>query len=110
MLIPAVGSAYAYKLANNGCCAIAYFGEGAASEGDAHAAFNFAATLNCPVIFFWLVSEFRPLLSSVKYEITLLNIHYVFYSEDHILLGYDTIQQARWLPVFKEKLLLLSLW
>lgn len=29
-----------------------YFGEGAASEGDAHAAFNFAATLECPVIFF----------------------------------------------------------
>ncbi|XP_023727357.1 2-oxoisovalerate dehydrogenase subunit alpha, mitochondrial isoform X2 [Cryptotermes secundus] len=48
----AVGSAYAYKLANNGRCVIAYFGEGAASEGDAHAAFNFAATLNCPVIFF----------------------------------------------------------
>jgi 2-oxoisovalerate dehydrogenase E1 component alpha subunit len=48
----AVGSAYAYKLAKNGRCVIAYFGEGAASEGDAHAAFNFAATLNCPVIFF----------------------------------------------------------
>lgn len=31
---------------------ICYFGEGAASEGDAHAAFNFAATLECPVIMF----------------------------------------------------------
>lgn len=31
---------------------ICYFGEGAASEGDAHAAFNFAATLDCPIIFF----------------------------------------------------------
>ena len=29
-----------------------YFGEGAASEGDFHAALNFAATLECPVIFF----------------------------------------------------------
>ncbi len=29
-----------------------YFGEGAASEGDAHAAFNISATLKCPVIFF----------------------------------------------------------
>lgn len=49
----AVGAAYALKLRpNNDRCVIVYFGEGAASEGDAHAAFNFAATLNCPVILF----------------------------------------------------------
>lgn len=48
----AAGSAYAFKRANNGRCVIVYFGEGAASEGDTHAAFNFAATLECPVIFF----------------------------------------------------------
>merc|ERR1712168_1268192 len=48
----AVGSAYAYKRAGNGLCVMCFFGEGAASEGDAHAAFNFAATLECPVIFF----------------------------------------------------------
>lgn len=46
----AVGAAYALK--NQNCVVICYFGEGAASEGDAHAAFNFAATLDCPVIFF----------------------------------------------------------
>ena len=34
-------------------CTVCYFGEGAASEGDFHAALNFAATLECPVIFFW---------------------------------------------------------
>ncbi|XP_052700860.1 2-oxoisovalerate dehydrogenase subunit alpha, mitochondrial-like [Crassostrea angulata] len=48
----ASGAAYAFKRAQNGKCVICYFGEGAASEGDAHAAFNFAATLDCPVIFF----------------------------------------------------------
>ncbi|KHN78550.1 2-oxoisovalerate dehydrogenase subunit alpha, mitochondrial [Toxocara canis] len=48
----AVGSAYAFKRAKNGRIVIVYFGEGAASEGDAHAAFNFASTLRCPVIFF----------------------------------------------------------
>lgn len=31
--------------------ATVYFGEGAASEGDFHAALNFAATLGCPVLF-----------------------------------------------------------
>uniref|UniRef100_A0A914WCI9 2-oxoisovalerate dehydrogenase subunit alpha n=2 Tax=Plectus sambesii TaxID=2011161 RepID=A0A914WCI9_9BILA len=48
----AVGSAYAFKRAKNGRVVICYFGDGAASEGDAHAAFNFAATLDCPIIFF----------------------------------------------------------
>ncbi|KAL5008673.1 hypothetical protein ScPMuIL_014254 [Solemya velum] len=48
----AAGAAYAFKRAQNNLCVICYFGEGAASEGDAHAAFNFAATLDCPVIFF----------------------------------------------------------
>jgi 2-oxoisovalerate dehydrogenase E1 component alpha subunit len=31
--------------------AVAYFGEGAASEGDFHAAVNFAATLGAPCLF-----------------------------------------------------------
>ncbi|GAB6026028.1 hypothetical protein CHUAL_012239 [Chamberlinius hualienensis] len=48
----AVGAAYAFKREQNGLCVICYFGEGAASEGDAHAAFNFSATLECPIIFF----------------------------------------------------------
>lgn len=47
----AVGSAYAFKRAKNGKCVAVYFGEGAASEGDAHAAFNFASVLDAPVLF-----------------------------------------------------------
>ncbi|XP_072394714.1 2-oxoisovalerate dehydrogenase subunit alpha, mitochondrial-like [Diabrotica undecimpunctata] len=45
----AAGSAYALRGKNR--VVACYFGDGGASEGDAHAAFNFAATLNCPVIF-----------------------------------------------------------
>ncbi|CAD1480056.1 unnamed protein product, partial [Heterotrigona itama] len=45
----AVGTAYALKRSKRNACAVCYFGEGAASEGDAHAAFNFAATLDCPI-------------------------------------------------------------
>ncbi|XP_011312765.1 2-oxoisovalerate dehydrogenase subunit alpha, mitochondrial [Fopius arisanus] len=47
----AVGAAYALKRSKKEACVVCYFGEGAASEGDAHAAFNFAATLDCPIIF-----------------------------------------------------------
>ena len=49
----AVGAAYGMKLRKTGKIAICYFGEGAASEGDFHAALNFAATTESPVIFFW---------------------------------------------------------
>lgn len=34
----AVGAAYSLKMASKKACAIAYFGDGAASEGDFHAA------------------------------------------------------------------------
>lgn len=47
----AAGAAYALKLQNRNAVTVAYFGEGAASEGDFHAALNFAATLSCPVVF-----------------------------------------------------------
>ncbi|EGC32402.1 3-methyl-2-oxobutanoate dehydrogenase [Dictyostelium purpureum] len=57
----AVGSSYAQKLAGEKSCTIVYFGEGAASEGDFHAAMNFASALSTPTIFFcrnnkWAIS------------------------------------------------------
>ena len=48
----AVGAAYAYKLEKSDNVAVCYFGEGAASEGDFHAALNFSATLEVPIVFF----------------------------------------------------------
>ncbi|CAF4636845.1 unnamed protein product, partial [Rotaria magnacalcarata] len=42
-----------YFSAANEKCVVCYFGDGATSEGDAHAAFNFAATLEVPIIFIW---------------------------------------------------------
>ena len=48
----ASGAAYALKMKNSPQCVITYFGEGAASEGDAHASLNFASTLQCPLVFF----------------------------------------------------------
>ncbi|KAL0019116.1 hypothetical protein WJX77_012317 [Trebouxia sp. C0004] len=47
----AVGAAYALKLEGKQACVGVYFGEGAASEGDFHAAVNFASTLSAPVLF-----------------------------------------------------------
>ena len=48
----AAGYAYAMKQRDKDACAVCYFGEGAASEGDCHSAMNMAATLDCPTLFF----------------------------------------------------------
>lgn len=50
----AVGVARVFKNDESGRVVACYFGEGAASEGDAHAAMNMAATLDCPILFFCL--------------------------------------------------------
>jgi 2-oxoisovalerate dehydrogenase E1 component alpha subunit len=52
-LSQAVGSAYSFKRKQNGLCCIAYFGDGGSSEGDTHAALNFAAVFDVPIIFLW---------------------------------------------------------
>lgn len=47
----AVGAAYALKMDKVDSCAVTYFGDGGTSEGDFHAAMNFAAVLDAPVLF-----------------------------------------------------------
>jgi 2-oxoisovalerate dehydrogenase E1 component alpha subunit len=47
----AVGAAYAMRSRGEKRVSAAFFGEGAASEGDFHAALNFAATLGSPTLF-----------------------------------------------------------
>lgn len=48
----AAGAAYAMKLQKEPTVAVAYFGEGATSEGDFHVGLNFAAVRKSPAIFF----------------------------------------------------------
>ncbi|XP_047050252.1 2-oxoisovalerate dehydrogenase subunit alpha 2, mitochondrial-like [Lolium rigidum] len=57
----AVGAAYSLKMDKKDACAITYFGDGGTSEGDFHAALNFAAVTEAPMIFFcrnngWAIS------------------------------------------------------
>ncbi|XP_049397665.1 2-oxoisovalerate dehydrogenase subunit alpha 2, mitochondrial-like [Solanum stenotomum] len=47
----AVGVAYALKMDKKEACVVTYFGDGTTSEGDFHAALNFAAVLEAPIIF-----------------------------------------------------------
>src|SRR5262245_12759267 len=57
----AVGFAWGKKLHGEAACAIAYFGDGATSEGAFHEGANFAAVMSAPVILFcnnngWAIS------------------------------------------------------
>ncbi|XP_076919374.1 2-oxoisovalerate dehydrogenase subunit alpha 1, mitochondrial-like [Bidens hawaiensis] len=47
----AVGMAYSLKMDKKDSCVVAFFGDGSASEGDFHAALNFAAVMDAPVVF-----------------------------------------------------------
>ncbi|KAK9216265.1 hypothetical protein WN944_008272 [Citrus x changshan-huyou] len=47
----AVGVAYSLKMEKKDACAVAYTGDGGTSEGDFHAALNFAAVMEAPVVF-----------------------------------------------------------
>jgi len=48
----AAGTGYALKVSKKKAVCVCYFGDGAASEGDAHPAFNFSATTESPVLWF----------------------------------------------------------
>ncbi|XP_050141810.1 2-oxoisovalerate dehydrogenase subunit alpha 2, mitochondrial-like [Malus sylvestris] len=57
----AVGAAYSLKMDRKDACVVVYVGDGGTSEGDFHAALNFAAVKDAPVIFFcrnngWAIS------------------------------------------------------
>ncbi|KAL8152087.1 hypothetical protein V2J09_021895 [Rumex salicifolius] len=47
----AVGAAYSLKMDKKNACAVTFFGDGGTSTGDFHAALNFAAVLEAPVLF-----------------------------------------------------------
>ncbi|RAT94574.1 pyruvate dehydrogenase (acetyl-transferring) E1 component subunit alpha [Brevibacillus sp. Leaf182] len=51
-MVHAVGTSWASKLQNEKHVSIAYFGDGASSEGDFHEALNFAGVFQTPTIFF----------------------------------------------------------
>jgi 2-oxoisovalerate dehydrogenase E1 component alpha subunit len=60
-ILHAVGYAMGTKLDGLSSCTLAYFGDGATSEGDFHEGCNFAAVFRAPVIFFcqnnqWAIS------------------------------------------------------
>jgi len=64
-IAPAVGAAISMKVQGSGQVAVTSFGEGATSEGDFHAALNFAGAQGAPIVF---VCENNRYAISVEYN------------------------------------------
>ncbi len=102
-LLHAVGLAYALREAGERQVSMAYFGDGATSEGDFHEALNFAAVWNVPVIFFlqnngWAIST--PVSAQTKSEnladkAAAYGMAGISVDGDDALAVYDVVRQAR---------------
>ncbi|ALM52493.1 thiamine pyrophosphate-dependent dehydrogenase E1 component subunit alpha [Halomonas huangheensis] len=112
----ATGYAYGQKLAGEGLCTIVYFGEGAASEGDFHAALNMAAVHEAPVIFFCRNNGYAISTPSVEQfaadgvapRAFGYRMHVIRVDGNDILAVYRATQRARELAVKDNKPVLIE--
>ncbi|URD93707.1 Dehydrogenase E1 component [Musa troglodytarum] len=103
----AVGAAYSLKMDGKNACTITYFGDGGTSEGDFHAALNFAAVMESPVIFFcrnngWAIStptaeQFRSDGAVVRGQA--YGIHSIRVDGNDALAVYSAVHAAREMAV-----------
>jgi pyruvate dehydrogenase E1 component alpha subunit len=102
-LLHAVGLAYALREQGEAQVSMAYFGDGATSEGDFHEALNFAGVWNVPVIFFlqnngWAIStpvSHQTKSESLAAKAQAYGIAGVRVDGDDALAVYDVVRQAR---------------
>lgn len=112
----AVGAAYSLKMDRKNACAITYFGDGGTSEGDFHAALNFAAVTESPVIFFcrnngWAIStptreQFRSdgvVIRGQAYGIRSIRI-----DGNDALAVYSAVHSAREMAVYESRPILIE--
>ncbi|KAG9160044.1 hypothetical protein Leryth_005779 [Lithospermum erythrorhizon] len=107
----AVGAAYSLKMDNKNACTVAYMGDGSSSEGDFHAALNFAAVMEAPVLFIcrnngWAISthvseQFRS--DGVVVKGQAYGIQSIRVDGNDALAVYSAIKEAREMVVGEQK-------
>ncbi|WCJ43457.1 2-oxoisovalerate dehydrogenase subunit alpha 2 mitochondrial [Euphorbia peplus] len=112
----AVGVAYSLKMDKKDACVVAYTGEGATSEGDFHAALNFAAVMEVPIVFIcrnngWAIStctseQFRSDGIVVKGQA--YGIQSIRVDGNDVLAVYKTIREARKIAVNEKRPILVE--
>ncbi|GJV80356.1 dehydrogenase, E1 component, thiamine diphosphate-binding fold protein [Tanacetum coccineum] len=112
----AVGVAYSLKMDKKDSCVVAYLGDGSSSEGDFHAALNFAAVLDAPVVFIcrnngWAIStpvtdQFRSdgvVVKGQAYGISSIRV-----DGNDTLAMYDVVRSAREIAINEQRPILIE--
>ncbi|XP_057994214.1 2-oxoisovalerate dehydrogenase subunit alpha 1, mitochondrial isoform X2 [Hevea brasiliensis] len=112
----AVGAAYSLKMDKKDACVVTYIGDGGTSEGDFHAALNFAAVMEAPVIFIcrnngWAISthiteQFRSDGIAVKGQA--YGIQSIRVDGNDALAVYRTIRAAREIAISEQRPILVE--
>ncbi|XP_061372492.1 2-oxoisovalerate dehydrogenase subunit alpha 2, mitochondrial-like isoform X2 [Gastrolobium bilobum] len=112
----AVGAAYSLKMDKKDACAVTYFGDGGSSEGDFHAALNFSAVMEAPVIFIcrnngWAIStptsdQFRS--DGVVVRGQAYGVRSIRVDGNDALAIYSAVQAARQMAISEERPVLIE--
>lgn len=112
----AVGAAYSLKMDKRDACTITYFGDGGTSTGDFHAAINFAAVLEAPVILFcrnngWAIStpvsdQFRS--DGIVVRGQAYGVHSIRVDGNDALAVFSAVRAAREMAIFEHKPVLIE--
>ncbi|XP_074308609.1 2-oxoisovalerate dehydrogenase subunit alpha 2, mitochondrial-like [Silene latifolia] len=112
----AVGAAYSLKMDSKDACTITYFGDGGTSTGDFHAALNFAAVLEAPVIFFcrnngWAIST--PISDQLRSDGIVVRgqaygIRSIRVDGNDALAIYNAVHEARTMAVTEKRPVLIE--
>ncbi|XP_009757208.1 2-oxoisovalerate dehydrogenase subunit alpha 1, mitochondrial isoform X1 [Nicotiana tabacum] len=112
----AAGVAYSLKMDKKEACAITYLGDGSTSEGDFHAALNFAAVLDAPVVFIcrnngWAIStpvneQFRS--DGVASKGQAYGIRSIRVDGNDVLATHSAIRAAREMAIKEQKPILVE--
>lgn len=112
----AVGVAYSLKMDGKDACAVTYFGDGGSSEGDFHAALNFAAVTEAPVLFIcrnngWAIStptsdQFRSDGIVVRGEA--YGVRSIRVDGNDTLALYSTVRAAREMAIREQRPILVE--
>ncbi|KAI4378816.1 hypothetical protein MLD38_016245 [Melastoma candidum] len=112
----AVGAAYSLKMDKRDACVVTYFGDGGSSEGDFHAALNFAAVMDAPVIFIcrnngWAIStptsdQFRS--DGVVVRGQAYGVRSIRVDGNDALAVYSAVQSAREMAISEQRPILIE--
>ncbi|GMH06704.1 hypothetical protein Nepgr_008544 [Nepenthes gracilis] len=112
----AVGAAYSLKMDKKDACVITYFGDGGTSTGDFHAAVNFAAVMETPVIFFcrnngWAIST--PISDQLRSDGVVVRgqgygIQSIRVDGNDALAIYNAVGAARKMAILEERPILIE--